>query len=305
PLLNEKGMKSWGAAVRDRARKMTGLPVSVGIAETKTLAKLASSRAKKRGGVFLLKEADREQILRETPIIHVWGIGPRKARSMMNRGILDALSLIKKEDAWIKENFTIVTLRTVWELRGIPSIKDEPEGQRKKEILSSLGFNKPVTDRNIVKQAVSLYTETATRKLMAQNSYASIVSVFINTNRFKEDFYSNTATVKLERPSNYLPELNRAALHCFEKIYKPGNRYIKAGVFLSGLEDVVQQDLFSDRELTEKQEAMMHTVQMLNNRYGSRTLTSLSTLGAEGWKMKRDILSPSYTTRWEDLPICR
>jgi len=293
----------WGYGVKDNAFQITGLPVSVGIAPTCTLAKLAAGKAKKSDGVYFLEESQRERVLKDTPVGGVWGIGSRKARFLEGKGIGSAYDLCRQDDAWIKEKLTITTLRTVWELKGIPSIEEDPEASPKKGILTSRGFGKAVSEKKLMEEAASSYAAQAVKKLNRQNSKATIVSVFITSNRFSEGFYSNTASLELAHPSNYLPEIAAAAHQCLDKIFREGVLYVKLGVFLSGIDppSVWQPDLFEVRD--ESKDKMAKIVYELNQKMGYDAVKISSSLASGDWQMKRDKLSRRYTTRWDELQL--
>lgn len=312
PSHREETLIELGRSITDEVHRCTGIPVSVGFARTKTLAKIANRWAKthcRDAGFFIMDEYRETSILESVNVMDIWGIGPRKAAFLLARGITNAQRLREMPDDWVKKHLSLVTLRTVWELRGVPSVADEMPDQRKKTILSSLGFGTPITDLRGLEEAVVHYTEIAVGKLVAQGSEASEISVFITTNRFQEGLYRNAATIRLPLPTAYLPELTSAALTILRAIYRDGLVYAKAGVMLSLLDtdESLQGQLFTttDRadDLRERQRTITQAVREINSQYGRQTIRChMGVADASGWYMRRDRLSPRYTTRWDELP---
>jgi DNA polymerase V len=295
PLLGER-------IVRD-VLQYTGIPVSVGFGRTKTLAKIANRWAKTQtAGVFVLEKEFEENILSRINIMDIWGIGPRKAAFLFSRGIRTARELRDLPDHWIKKNLTLVSLRTVWELRGIPSIDPEPAVAPKKMILSSLGFSSPVRDLATLEDAVSSYAATAVRKLTQQRSEAAGVIVFIKTHRHKKPYYAGSREIKLPIPTAYLPDIVQAALSGLHHVYRKGFDYMKAGVCLINIDttDRYQYDLFHSPRM--QQRAVSDTVREIQQKFGTKAITSGRSGSSGEWYMKRDRLSPKYTTQWSDIP---
>jgi len=281
----------------------TGIPVSVGFGRTKTLAKIANKWAKTQtAGLFVLEKEYEENILSKINIMDIWGIGPRKAAFLFSRGIRTAGELRDLPDHWIKKNLTLVSLRTVWELRGIPSIVPEPAAPPKKMILSSLGFSKPVRDLVTLEEAVSSYAATAVIKLIKQRSEAAGVIIFIRTHRHKKPCYAGSHEIKLPFPTAYLPEIVQAALYGLHKVYRKGFDYMKAGVCLINIDtaDRYQYDLFHSPRM--QQRALSDTVSEIQQKFGTKAITSGRSGSSGEWYMKRDRLSPKYTTRWSEIP---
>ncbi|MBN1902493.1 Y-family DNA polymerase, partial [Candidatus Sumerlaeota bacterium] len=231
--------------IRQTVKKWTGIPVSIGIGSTKTLAKIASKIGKKNPslkGVFNIAEHERmDEILGKFPVGDIWGVGPRYEAFLKKHGINTALQLKNSSDAWVKKHMSVMGLRTVMELRGVPCFSLEEMPVPKKGIMSSRSFGRPVESLDELKEALASYTACAAEKLRSQNSAASILHVFLMTNRFKKNepqYYSSSTTV-LPIPSSYTPEMIRFAQEQLEKIYKSGYRYKKIGVFLA---EIVSQD---------------------------------------------------------------
>jgi DNA polymerase V len=299
--------------ISETVKQWTGIPVSIGVGTTKTLAKIASRIAKKNpemGGVFNITDHPYlEKILTSLDVGDIWGIGPRYAKLLNSFGINNALHLKNSDDVWIRKHLTVMGLRTVHEMRGIECIPMELAPAPKKGIMSSRSFGRPVESLDELKESLSVYVSRAAEKLRAQKSAASVVHVFLTTNRHKknEPQYGNSATALLPMPSSYTPELISWAISRLELIYKPGYRYKKTGVFLSGIvpEDQIQLNLFSQDYPHEKNQKLMKIVDKINSRWGTDTLKYASEGTKKEWKMKREKLSPRYTTRWNEIPVVR
>ena len=310
--------------LRDDIQRGIGIPSSVGVAPTKVLAKIAGGIAKKRSdGIFALgdvdaagagasppafgHEKDIDLVLGETPVEDVWGIASRLAKRLRERGIRTALDLRKVDDAWAKERITLTGLRIVWELRGIPSIVMEEVAPPKKGIMSSKSFGHPVTDLEDLLEAVGDYTARAAAKLRSQESACRLIDIWLTTNRFRESErqYSAGTVVSLAEPTDYLPDLVAAARRGLKSIYKDGYRYKKVAVFLSGIEGMkgLQGDLF--RNPDPRKSALMAAVDSMAVRYGPGALSCTAMRPSNDWQMRREMLSPLYTTRWDQLPQVR
>ncbi len=304
-------MNNYGRKIKKTVKQWTGIPVSVGIAGTKTLAKIANRIAKKdaqyNGVLDLTAHADIDDFLKKVAVEDVWGVGWQNTKKLNNYGIHTALELKNAPDPWIRQYLGgIVGLRTIWELRGISCITLELVRSDKKQIISSRSFGKMVTSIDGLIEAVSTYTTRAAEKLRRQNSLAAELQLFIGTNRFKDEpQYFNTASYSLPNPTSYTPELISHAVSLLQKIYREGFRYKKAGIVLSEIipEKEAQESLFFNREAFEKKAGLMDTVDRLNTKYGSNTLTYASSGLVNPWQMRRESLSFRYTTHWNEIPV--
>jgi len=297
------GLEHWGVNVIDQIARSVGVPVSVGVGRSKTLAKIAASVAKKRRDfLYIMEEDQEEEQLRKVMLPKLWGIGPAKAEYLLNRGILTAWDLRNMEDWDVKKNLSLVTLRTLWELRGIPSIPEEEPLADRKGILSSLGFSRSITDRQELSRAVASYTVRAARKLWKQDSLAGKITVFIMTNRYKSSYCFKEETLRFEEPTCYLPDMTALALECLERIFIQGMHWAKAGVLLTEIQkdSGSQLDLF--RGTDPARTALTQQVKEMELRYGKEILTPLTARMDAKWSMKRKMLSPEYTTSWKGLP---
>ncbi|HPN30984.1 MAG TPA: Y-family DNA polymerase [bacterium] len=304
------------AELKKKVYKCVGVPVSVGIGSTKTLAKFANSRAKKNAiysGVFdidSISDDEKNELLKNAPVSDIWGIGLKLSAALEKRGISNAFQLKTADRRLIKKILHIQGLRTVLELNGESCISLEDNIAPKKNIVSSRSFGKPVTEYGELKQAVICYAETAAEKMRAQNSAASAVGVFITTNRFAEPDkkYYNSSIINLESPTAYSPDLIKTALINLERIFKKGFIYKKAGVYLLDLTDdsCLQQNLFNENSFySDKKRKLMGIIDFINNKSGGNHL-KISAAGTNRlWEMKREKKSKAYTTKWNELPIVK
>ena len=300
-------LEEYGNQIRHTIRKNTGIPVSVGIAPTKTLAKLANHIAKKhpqhkKKGLFILDTSNREKILQEFPIEEMWGIGSRHAERLKKQGIVSALDFTQLPEQWVKEHMAVVGLRLQKELLGQKCLSLELVQPAKKGMCTSRSFPKPVVELGGHQEAVSTHASRCAEKLRRQKSCANQVTVFINTSRFNESakLYSNSITLTLPAASASTMKIVQYALKALKVIYRSGYYYKKAGVFVSGIvpDHQVQQNLF---EPAENDSLLMKTMDKLNSRFGSGKVQVASSGTKKEWKLKREMLSPHYTTSFKDV----
>lgn len=296
--------------IRQTIQKWLGLPVSVGMAPTKTLAKLANRIAKKRkefDGVLNLYDYDNcDKFLEMVEVDDVWGVGRQYSALLHRSNIHTALDLAKADRKWIQKRMTVVGLRTVLELNGTPAIELEHHPPAKKSIVSSRSFGEYLTKLDEVMEAVSYFVARASEKMRSQGSACNILNVFIRTNPFKNSpQYYNSAEVRLPYPMNGTNELLPYANQALKKIFRPGYYYQKVGVMLM---DFVQTQnmmvsLFDppNRLNQIKATELMDTI---NKKYGREALyyAAAGMKERRRWQMKRELLSRHFTTNWKDLP---
>jgi DNA polymerase V len=294
-----------GQNIRQTVKKHTGIPVSVGIASTKTLAKVANKIAKKGNGVFILNTDDEVvKVLSTFPVEDIWGIGRQHSQTLQKYGIKTALQLRNANENWVRKNFTVVGLRTMQELKGISCIPLEDAPPPKKNICTARSFGKMTNDIAVVKEAVANYATRCAEKLRKEKSCANLLTVFLESNRFRDDLpqYNNSKVMHLPVASNYTPELVHYAIMGLELIFKSGYLYKKTGVIVSGIvsETQVQGSIFDcyDRN---KNKRLMSAVDTVNKGYGRDTLRIAAQGYNRKWKLRQERLSPCYTTRWSDL----
>lgn len=295
--------------IKRKVLQWTGIPVSVGMGATKTLAKLANHIAKKRtqNGVFILAgDSYCQSLLKTIDIAEVWGIGSRYARMLQKHGIHTVWQLIHANDSFIKKTMTLVGLRTVYELRGIPCIQWEDAPPPKKAIVSSRSFGIPVTEHAPLKEAAAHYSAIAASKLRRQQGAAGAVTVFVSTNPFKDEpQYSSSATVVIDVHSAYTPDIIAAAHTALGRIYRQGYRYKKVGIMLT---DIVHYQelsptLFTHMHRYEKRYLLMQALDSINREHGRGTVYFASEGVVKPWAMRRQYLSPRYTTCWDEIPV--
>jgi DNA polymerase V len=299
-----------GQAIRHQVRQWLGLPVCVGIAATKTLAKLANHCAKKRlagaDGVCdfgRIGEDERRRLFAAIPVGEVWGVGPRLSRRLDEFGITDTEALRRADPAFLRREFSVTLERTARELDGIACIELEEIAPRRQQIIVSRSFSRYVTDGKNLAAAVASHIASAAEKLRGESSLAGMVQVTIRTNPHRTDapFYQGHLTVPLPQPSDDTLRLTRAALWALRRIYRPGHAYQKAGVALLGITSAAssQTELF---DTPRNNDRLMQTLDRINARWGRGTLRSAASDMGCAWQMKRERVSPSYTTRWEHIP---
>jgi DNA polymerase V len=301
-------LDSFCVALQKKVLKETGIPTSIGIGPTKTLAKIANHLCKKvlKTPVFNVTD-QREIFLPQIAVGDVWGIGRQWSKKLMKQSIHTAYDLAQMNAHVLKKQFSVVMMRTAMELQGIPCAGLE-ETQAKQNIISSKSFGQMQTTYTAVSQSVSSHCARAVEKLRQQNLVAQRISVFVHTNRFREDLaqYCQAIELKFINPTDDVRLITQCAKRCLRRIFKSGYHYKKAGICLEDLipKDPRQLDMFhqrSDEELA-KTEQLMSVFDAINKKYGRSTVR----LAAEGyskpWDMRRELKSPAYTTRWSDLP---
>lgn len=289
-----------GVEIRTAVKKWTGIPTSVGIAPTKTLAKIAGKLAKKSSpGVFDLTDQDLlEDVLENTDIIDIWGINTRTAKKLHNLQIRSARELRDMDLRLARKQLTVVGARLVQELRGIPSISLETFTPVKKSICCSRSFAGEVFTLSEMTESVINFLSTAAEKMRRQKLTARAMSLFVETNLFKEkNIYANSASIKIDATDS-TRELIYHALKLLRAIYKPGYGYRKTGVVLLGLEPRTSETrrLFNDDSFLRDRD-LMNAVDSINQKHGRNALRfGLAAKHHTHWKMNRNYLSPSYTT---------
>ncbi len=297
--------------MRERVGKWTGIPVCVGIGPTKTLAKLANHVAKKHPrskGVFNYNDLTPEQkarLLAKLPVEEVWGVGRKLTQRLALYGVHTVLDLREAHIPTLRFEFGVVMEKVQRELQEVACIKLEEVQPDKQQIISSRSFGSAVTDLPVLKDALSTFVATACAKLRAQNSQASVMQVFLRTNRFRKDLpqYMPSLAVPLPQPTSDTLVVNRWADYLCERMFKEGYQYKKAGVMLSAISPVsYQQGDLLETGLSGNSR-LMQALDRLNERFG-RGAVKVSTQGAyREWQMRRERMSPSYTTRWSEVPI--
>ncbi|NBB11840.1 translesion error-prone DNA polymerase V subunit UmuC [Pseudomonas sp. SLFW] len=302
-------LTGFGREIRSMIYQRTGIPVGVGIARTKTLAKLANHTAKrllsKTGGVVdICDPFKRDWTLRNTDVGEVWGVGKRMKAHLESMGIKTAMDLAKA-DAWtLRKKFSVVIEKTARELAGTPCLELGEADPPKQEICCSRMFGTRLTEIEPIKEAVATYTQRAAEKLRAQNSLCKKIRVSIRTGMFnpEEAKYANGALVELPYPTNDVRLMTKAATEAVNRLFRPGFKYSKAEVLLMDLRQPGEftDDLFAHSQPVEA-EKVMSVLDEINGRWGRGTLRAASVPSNPGWAMRRDLMSQSFTTKMEQL----
>jgi DNA polymerase V len=305
----KKSLENLGHFIREKIYKWTGIPVSIGIAETKVLAKIANKRAKRaelceKGVLNLYRSEKTEPILKDTPINEVWGIGYRSMLKLKAQNILNAWQLRETDNRFIRRLLTVTGARIALELRGIKCLPFELVQTKKHNITCSRSFEHSVSEYKDLKEAVLYYLTRVCEKMRKHNLAANTVTVLISTDRFRPvpADYSPSATYSSTFPTDSNQEIQYWALKTLERIYKPHYEYRRAGVILSGLvpNEKLTKRMFDDEEF-ERQHKLMKAIDEINQKFGKDTVRFASVKTEGNWSMKRARKSPSYTTNWNEL----
>ncbi len=301
-------LDDYGRKIQSTVKQWTGMPVSIGIARTKTLAKIANHLAKKSqracGVLNLAYSPWLEKALKAVPVEKIWGVGKSFAKLCASRNIETAFDLRNADLDWVKKHRGVMGLRTVLELRGESCIDLEQTAPAKKGICVSQSFCRKVTSLDEMKEAVATYTTRAAEKLRKEKKCAGAISVFVKTNLFKtnEQRYVNSHTIELPthtQDTSTLIEHGFAALHL---VYRDKCNYKKAGVILSQLanNENVQLNLFDTNDHT-KSKHLMEAIDSINQQHASNTIGYASSGIEKPWIAKFNHRSQRYTTRWDEL----
>lgn len=305
---NHVDLAEYARQIRKITMRNTGIPISLGLAPTKTLAKVANHIAKKQAqhqGVYTIAtEQQRIEALKNIEIGEVWGIGRQYSRFLARYGVNTAYDFTKMPAGWVKRHMSVVGLRTQKELLGIPCIDLEHTAPPKKAIATTRSFGQMQTDLGYLSEAVASFAASCAHKLRKQQSVAQIVMVFAHTNYFRDDLpqYSASKTIALPVPSNSTIELVHYALTALRALYKPGFQYKKAGVIVSGIStnQHIQTSLFDNID-REKHNRLMVTMDKLNDKFGRHMVRIAAQGSGRKWKLRQERISPMYTTRWDDI----
>jgi len=301
-------LAKFGHKIVKTTTKNTGIPVSMGIAPTKTLAKVASIYAKKykgyKGVCVIDTEEKRIKALQQFKIGDVWGVGRRYAKLMSYYGIQTAYDFTQRSKSWVRNNMTVVGERMWEELQGIPRIEMDTTPATKKQICVSRSFGSRLTEFEDIFEAVSTYTASCAVKLRRQKSLGAGLLVFVTTNPFSErdPRYCNSRNIPLSIPTADTAELIAHAKTALKEIFKQGYSYKKAGVIITEIisDSPVQSDLFDliDRK---RQKDLIKTIDKLNDNFGQNKIRIATQGYNTKWKMKNEKLSPCYTTKISDI----
>jgi DNA polymerase V len=311
-----RGLTAYGREIADTVRRVTGIPVSVGIGPTKVLAKAANRIAKRNpetGGVldFTALGPHREAHLAQIDVKDVWGIGRRWSERLKHLGISTALDLREADPHLVRRRLSVVGERIVHELRGTSCLDLDEAPPAKQQIMTSRTFGERVTDARDMREAIGTFATRTAEKLRGQRSRTRAVMVFIATSPFNkaEPRYHNSATRALPDASQDSGEIIGAAIDALAEIWRPGYRYMKAGVMLLDIvpETHHQGTLFAAPRdtLRARSGRLMGTLDRLNRNLGRGTVGYAAEGLRKAWRMKQEHRSPAYTTRWDQLPVVR
>lgn len=306
------GLFEHGQLIRRRILKWTGLPVCVGFAPTKTLAKLANHCAKKglSGGdgvcdFTALSATELQTLLQRIEVGEVWGVGPRISVKLQAMGIRSVWGLRQADTATIRDRFGVVLERTVRELRGESCLPLEALTPPRQQIMCSRSFGQEITSIEELRQSVLTYVARAAEKLRRQQSLTSAVLVFARTNPFKDvPQLSRQIVVPLPYPTDDTILLSRAARAGIERIFESGYRYKKSGTMLMELQPKTQRQvtLFEDADAIARRDRLNQAMDRINSRYGRRTVSLWGAGIEKPWSMRAANRTPAYTTDWNNLP---
>ena len=307
--MNNIDFDAYAKEISAQCWRQTSIPVSVGIAPTKTLAKIASKLCKQypklRGGCYMHRPQDIEKVLRKFPIEDVWGIGRRSAPKLKDRGVYTAYDFTQLPENIVHSMLGITGVRTWNELRGVPCIEFEDGFEGKQSICVSRSFSSEIYDVKELQEQMANFASSMAEKLRKQKSVAAEMVVFAYTNRFKEDApqtYSN-GLISFTTPTSNQRQIVADAVQVTQRIFKNGYGYKKAGVIATKIIPAgeVMHSLFEDTAAAEREQKITSTLDSINATFGNGTI-KLAVQGSGKIKSASDNQSPHYTTRWSDIP---
>lgn len=308
-LNNHKSMindwEQYGRNIRKAVWRETRLPVGVGIAETPTLAKAANHAAKRLAGfngvAVINNEQVRTLVLKQMKVSDVWGIGSRLSKRLIEMNIHTAFELANQCPKSMGKQFSVVVERTVNELNGITCLSWDEVRSPKQAIFSTRSFGQKVTDYHVLKSAMISHVNIVARKLRQQQSLVKKLYLFAHSSQYQANYYKQSIIVQFPQATNNTLVMANAAVSALPTIYRYGVLFYKCGVGAIELESnqYRQPDLFSPDLNNEK---LMRCFDHINNRYGQGAVMIAAESRQEDWQMKRHFLSPSYTTKWADIP---
>lgn len=307
--MNDIDFDAYAKEISAKCWKMTSIPVSVGIAPTKTLAKIASKLCKQypklRGGCYMHRAQDIEKVLRKYPIEDVWGIGRKSAAKLHERYVKTAYEFTCLPESAVQKLMGITGVRTWKELQGIPCIEFEDGFEAKQSICVSRSFSTEIYDLKELQEQIANFASDMAEKLRKQHSVTSEVTVFAYTNRFKEDLPQthSSALVTYTTPTAEQRTIVASAVQATSDLFRRGYGYKKAGVIATGIMDQsdIIQSMFEDTDSIEREHKITSALDAINSTFGAGTV-KLAVQGSGHIKSTRENQSPHYTTRWTDLP---
>ena len=303
---SDKEVKDVGKEIRNTVLQWTGIPTSIGIAETKTLSKVANHIAKKQksGVVSLVNIKDLDPILEKVEVRDIWGVGKQLSKFYIKNGIYNAKQLKNASNTWIKKTKNVLSSRTAMELRGVPCIEIETKQAKRKSCCVSRSFGKKVEKLRELKESVTSYCLNAAEKIRSESLVCKSITVFIRTSPFQNKgiFYSNSKTIDFPIATNNSIEIVKNALTGLGLIYKDGFKYQKAGIILSGLSDSEKGNSLFKSTKDERIKNLMQSIDNTNYRYGRSTISLASAGINKKWSMRRQYSSKIDTADFYSLP---
>ena len=303
---SDKEVKDVGKEIRNTVLQWTGIPTSIGIAETKTLSKVANHIAKKQksGVVSLVNIKDLDPILEKVEVRDIWGVGKQLSKFYIKNGIYNAKQLKNASNTWIKKTKNVLSSRTAMELRGVPCIEIETKQAKRKSCCVSRSFGKKVEKIRELKESVTSYCLNAAEKIRSESLVSKSITVFIRTSPFQNKgiFYSNSKTIDFPIATNNSIEIVKNALTGLDLIYKDGFKYQKAGIILSGLSDSEKGNSLFKSTKDERIKNLMQSIDNTNYRYGRSTISLASAGINKKWSMRRQYSSKIDTADFYSLP---
>jgi DNA polymerase V len=301
--------------LKNYIKKCTGIPVSFGLGQTKTLAKLANNLAKSDmrtgpklyNGVFSFIDIDelhKQEIFTQINVSELWGVGRKYSKKLAHNEIHTVSQLLNQNSDWIKENLTIQGAKLVQELCGNICHNLELFSPDKKSITSSRSFGKTITKLDSLKQAATLHATLIGEKLRKSKQYTSFLHLFVMSDRFKSNYQYKSVNIKLSSPTNFTPELIKKTVLEIEKLFDKETCYKKIGIIALDLqkEGDIQQTLFENKLISSKKEVdTMQAIDKINQKFGKLTVRSARLGYKNPWEMKQELASPNYTTSWKEL----
>lgn len=302
-------LETYGRLIKETVQQHVGIPICVGISTTKTLSKLANHGAKKyqaTGGVVDLTDPERQRrLMKLVEVGDVWGVGRKISKKLIDMGIESALDLADADPKWIRQHFSVVLERTQRELNGVACIPFDDNPAHQKQIVVSRSFGARITELSDMRTAVATFLTKAMEKLRKGHQKTALLQVFIRTSPFSkhEPQYSNALTYRFPAPISDTRLALNAAMQLLKTMWKQGYLYAKAGVMLTDFypETVEQHSLFDSTMDKAESQALMDVMDQINHS-GIGKVTLATQANRANWAMKRENLSPCYTTRWSDLP---
>ena len=299
-------LKTYCNHIRQTINKWVGIPVSIGVGPTKTLSKIANNLAKKnsnyKGVCILENKIEIKKALQQTFIEDVWGIGRRLSIFLKKYNINTAHHFSEMDRGWVRKNMGVVGEKTYLELNGVSCLDLDLVPSDKQSCCVSRSFSRPIEKLFDLEESISTYGSRVSEKIREEGLVAESMSIFVLTNHFnrREKQYSNSIKLHLPFPTNNSIKIVKRSLEGIRKIYRPGYKYKKAGIILYGLsrQNVTKGLLDYDREASD---SIMQTIDKINNRYGGETIKIASEGIKKIWRMKRENVSPCYTTRFDEL----